>query len=173
MLKSQIFYSPIKEEKSLLSFNNNYTSEDNSQTSNLKNININKNSKINKSFTPNKINNNKNSNKINGNYKDNLLNYILNKSEIIKKIIDNNLSNQNYQNNIKSNLSNNINFNYYLPPKTNEYLNKKTLLLDLDETLVHSSFKPLQEKPDINFTIYFQNKLHIINFLISPYVLKF
>ena len=181
-LKSKIFYSPIKEEKSLLffkslnkfeSYNNNYTSEDNSQTSNLKNININKNSKINKSFTPNKINNNKNSNKINGNYKDNLLNYILNKSEIIKKIIDNNLSNQNNQKNIKSNLSNNINFNYYLPPKTNEYLNKKTLLLDLDETLVHSSFKPLQEKPDINFTIYFQNKPHIINVLIRPYVQEF
>lgn len=35
-----------------------------------------------------------------------------------------------------------------LPPQTERDRGKKTLVLDLDETLVHSSFKPI-DNPDI------------------------
>lgn len=31
-----------------------------------------------------------------------------------------------------------------LPPQQEEYIGKKTLVLDLDETLVHSSFKKIK-----------------------------
>lgn len=37
----------------------------------------------------------------------------------------------------------------FLPDKLREHINKKTLILDLDETLVHSAFKPFKIKPDI------------------------
>ena len=36
---------------------------------------------------------------------------------------------------------------YLIPPKKDHHYGKKTLVLDLDETLVHSQFKAI-EKPD-------------------------
>ena len=126
--------------------------------------------------------NNKNIEKINkndSNYKENLLNYILNNSEIFKKIIDNALlSKSNINNNAFLLRNNNANINdimhgYYLPPKSKENMNKKTLLLDLDETLVHSSFKPLPINSDIHFNIIYQNKPHMINVLVRPFVYEF
>lgn len=48
---------------------------------------------------------------------------------------------------------------YLLPPLTPEEAHKKCLVLDLDETLVHSSFKPI---PDADFvmTIELENVMH-------------
>ena len=56
--------------------------------------------------------------------------------------------------------------------------NKKTLILDLDETLVHSSFQPMQLnrkiiKPDIYFKIFFNYKYHDIYVYKRPFLNKF
>ena len=59
-----------------------------------------------------------------------------------------------------------------LPPKSKELSNKKTLILDLDETLVHSSFIPF-EKNDIVLNVDFEGVLYNIYVLIRPHVEKF
>jgi TFIIF-interacting CTD phosphatase-like protein len=46
-----------------------------------------------------------------------------------------------------------------LPPLPRKHRNKKTLILDLDETLVHSSFQPVPN-PHIVLPVY-------INFILS------
>ena len=48
------------------------------------------------------------------------------------------------------------------------YTNKKTLILDLDETLVHSAFYPFQKKSDIILKINIDGKNHIIHVLKRP-----
>ena len=55
----------------------------------------------------------------------------------------------------------------FLPPKSPEYLNKKTLILDLDETLVHSSFDPFP-KNDIVLNINFDGIYYKIYVLVRP-----
>ena len=50
----------------------------------------------------------------------------------------------------------------------NNYNNKKTLILDLDETLVHSAFYPFQKKSDIILKINIDGKNHIIHVLKRP-----
>lgn len=50
---------------------------------------------------------------------------------------------------------------------------KKTLILDLDETLVHSSFKPFYTKPDIYLKIQFRNEYHSVYVLKRPNVDNF
>lgn len=60
-----------------------------------------------------------------------------------------------------------------MPPKSKHNQNKKTLVLDLDETLVHSSFKPFSIPSDIILKIEFENKIHEINVLIRPGVEEF
>ncbi len=52
-------------------------------------------------------------------------------------------------------------------------MNKKTLVLDLDETLVHSGFKPFEVKSDIVLKIEFENKIHDIHVLVRPGVEEF
>ena len=52
---------------------------------------------------------------------------------------------------------------------------KKTLILDLDETLVHSSFKPIIYNntfysPDLFLTINFQGNIHKVYVLKRPYL---
>ena len=44
--------------------------------------------------------------------------------------------------------------NYLLPPISEINHGRKTLVLDLDETLVHSSFEPIED-PDIIFPVFF------------------
>ncbi len=63
----------------------------------------------------------------------------------------------------------------YLPEKSFYAQNKKTLILDLDETLVHSAFKSLysSNKDDILFTMNFDNKTHTIHVLKRPFVDEF
>ena len=59
---------------------------------------------------------------------------------------------------------------YLLPPKTS---NKKTLVLDLDETLVHSGFIPFEYPSDLIIQIELENEIHDIHVLVRPYVKEF
>ena len=61
---------------------------------------------------------------------------------------------------------------FFLPPKNKKYP-KKTLILDLDETLVHSSFKPFPFKPDISLHIVVDTRTHNVNVLKRPFVNEF
>ena len=73
-----------------------------------------------------------------------------------------------------SNHSNKLNNyeEYLLPPKSQEFSNKKTLILDLDETLVHSSFTPFQNN-DIILEVDFDGVLYNIYVLVRPYAEDF
>ena len=61
---------------------------------------------------------------------------------------------------------------FLLPPKEEEFIHKKTLILDLDETLVHSSFTPF-EKNDIILDVDFEGVMYNIYVLIRPYAKEF
>ena len=54
-----------------------------------------------------------------------------------------------------------------LPKKSPEFINKKTLILDLDETLVHSSFIPF-ENNDIVLNVEFDGMIYNIYVLVRP-----
>ena len=56
---------------------------------------------------------------------------------------------------------------YLLPQKSSEFFNKKTLILDLDETLVHSSFTPF-ENNDIILNVDFDGTIYNIYVLVRP-----
>ena len=85
----------------------------------------------------------------------------------------------------KQNCNNEVDTNYYLNFNMNttnfksiDNNSKKTLILDLDETLVHSSFNPLYYEgeiiqPDIFFKILFENKTHDVYVLKRPYIKEF
>ena len=155
--KPEFFFKSLNKFQNYINYNRNIN---NPQIKSLTSKNKNNN-------TPTKISyNSKNIIKNEQNYKDNLLNYILKNSELFKKLIDNILLK-------KNNTNNNILLNYALPKKSNININKKTLLLDLDETLVHSSFKPYPVISDINFNIYLQNNSLKVNVLVRPYVQEF
>ena len=51
--------------------------------------------------------------------------------------------------------------------------NKKTLILDLDETLVHSAFSPFSRKSDLTLTINFDGEDRLLYVLKRPYVEEF
>lgn len=53
----------------------------------------------------------------------------------------------------------------FLPDKKNS---KKTLILDLDETLVHSGFKPFKVPSDMILKIELEGRIHDIHVLIRP-----
>ena len=57
--------------------------------------------------------------------------------------------------------------NLLLPPKSSEFIDKKTLILDLDETLVHSSTTSI-DKSDIILNVDFDGLLYNIYVLIRP-----
>ena len=59
----------------------------------------------------------------------------------------------------------------FLLPKKDS--NKKTLVLDLDETLVHSQFQPFDIASDVTLTIELDNEIHDIYILIRPGVKQF
>ena len=56
---------------------------------------------------------------------------------------------------------------FLLPQKSPEFSGKKTLILDLDETLVHSSFVPF-EKNDIVLNVDFESVMYNIYVLVRP-----
>ena len=84
------------------------------------------------------------------------------------------LSNTNTQNNITNNnfqiYNQNINI---FTPTTNLYPQKKTLVLDLDETLVHSSMTPFTKPSDISITINVKGKNYNVYVLKRPYLEHF
>ena len=102
-------------------------------------------------------------------------------SDIITQIPASNL----YLNNFNS--SNNLNFNnlhqqaftpinrrkklyedeFFIPEKSSKFKGKKTLVLDLDETLVHSSFIPF-EKNDLILNVNFDGVFYNIYVLVRP-----
>ena len=57
-----------------------------------------------------------------------------------------------------------------LPPQTS---NKKTLVLDLDETLVHSQFMTFSEPSDVVIKIEIENEIHDIHVMVRPGVKEF
>ena len=57
-----------------------------------------------------------------------------------------------------------------LPKKTGD---KKTLVLDLDETLVHSQFQPFDVPSDITLKIELEDELHDIHVMVRPGVKEF
>jgi len=59
-----------------------------------------------------------------------------------------------------------------LPPLKPEYEGKKCLVLDLDETLVHSSFKPIP-KPDFIIPVEIDRVVHHVYVLKRPFVDEF
>ena len=87
------------------------------------------------------------------------------------------------KNQIQSELSNYSNYNSpilsknksspYLSINRPQKFKKKTLILDLDETLVHSGFNPFTRKSDITLTIYLDGREHVINVLKRPHVDEF
>ena len=56
-----------------------------------------------------------------------------------------------------------------LPPLSGDKIGKKCLVLDLDETLVHSSFKPIP-KPDFIIPVEIDHVVHHVYVLKRPYV---
>ena len=102
------------------------------------------------------------------------INNNINKKEIMLKNNDDIDLNYIVKNNININNTNYINNNLNFVNNGN----KKALILDLDETLVHSSFQPLQYnnqliKPDIYFKIFFNGKYHEIFVYKRPFLNKF
>ena len=61
--------------------------------------------------------------------------------------------------------------NSYLLPKQSS--DKKTLVLDLDETLVHSQFQPFDAPSDIILKIELENEFHDIHVMVRPGVSEF
>ena len=59
-----------------------------------------------------------------------------------------------------------------LPPLLPEHVGKKCLVLDLDETLVHSSFKPIPN-PDFIIPVEIDNVVHRVYVMKRPYVDEF
>ena len=59
----------------------------------------------------------------------------------------------------------------YLLPSSSS--NKKTLVLDLDETLVHSQFQPFDTPADIILKIELENEIHDIHVMVRPGVKEF
>ena len=93
---------------------------------------------------------------------------------------DNNRHQINNINNNKEIYDDNYLLNYDLNNNKNKSgnNNKKILILDLDETLVHSSFYPFNYngeniRPDISFNILFNNKYYDIFVLFRPYFKEF
>jgi RNA polymerase II subunit A small phosphatase-like protein len=61
---------------------------------------------------------------------------------------------------------------YLLGPQRIAEAGRKCLVLDLDETLVHSSFKPV-ENPDITLKVDIEGQLCVIYVLVRPFVSQF
>ena len=61
-----------------------------------------------------------------------------------------------------------------LPPQSAVHVNKNTLVLDLDETLVHSDLEQTTGHTcDFSFPVHFNNQKHIVNVRRRPYLAEF
>lgn len=70
----------------------------------------------------------------------------------------------------KLNLAHSVNLKYLLPPKK---VDKKTLILDLDETLIHSNFEEFAKGSDIKINVKIDNQSHKIFAMKRPGVEEF
>ena len=101
--------------------------------------------------------------------------------EFVKKSLNLDISEYiNNSNNPKAEIEKNIQRNSSFTSHTinNKILelkdkNKKTLILDLDETLVHSAFTPFSRKSDLMLTINFDGEDRLLYVLKRPYVDEF
>ena len=148
--------------------NNNKRKTNYNSNINLKNPNNENFNNIN--FQNNNMNNKSNMNN-NNSLNDKFLSpyYSPNNNDYLQKFQK---SNFNFNTPDQNSLSNPTKY-HYLPPKSKQNQNKKTLILDLDETLVHSSFKFFPFQADIYLNIQVKNKVHIVNVLKRPYVHDF
>ena len=130
-------------------------------------------------FSPGDINYNERETELNNN--NHLDNNILNSSNRTKssdKLFDlkkkeNGAKNNNITKyNIKGMNMNNIN-NKRLALLPNKLDNRKTLVLDLDETLIHSAFEKFTPKDDITLNMKIKNEEYIIHVLKRPYLDEF
>ena len=99
----------------------------------------------------------------------------LNKNNPSQTNIITQVQNNNYSLKAFSTPKNNTNVIFktkLLPEKSPKNINKKTLLLDLDETLVHSSFMPF-DKSDIILKVEFDETMYNIHVLVRPDVNEF
>ena len=88
------------------------------------------------------------------------------------------ISNPNIQNNITNNnfqiYNQNINiFSQNQNQYNNQIVEKKTLVLDLDETLVHSSMTPFQKESDLEIKINVKGNLYNVYVLKRPFLEQF
>ena len=83
------------------------------------------------------------------------------------------LPNANSQNNITNNNFQIYNQNINIFPPINIAPIKKTLVLDLDETLVHSSMTPFEKPSDITLTINVKGKFYNVYVLKRPHLEEF
>ena len=61
----------------------------------------------------------------------------------------------------------------HLARKSPVHKNKNTLVLDLDETLVHSNLEQTIEEADFSFPVTFNGQQHIVNVRRRPYLTEF
>ena len=179
----------IKNYKTNIYSSNNFYSTYNNQPMTKKEI-VNSRYKINNNLNNNKSSNNilyhskypkynepiNNSNKSN----DNNYNYYYstNNREVDENLVQKSVNLRAKILNLSNNLHNKaLTKNYsmnYLPLRKNYSLSqKKKLILDLDETLVHSGFNPFTRESDISLQINIDGKTHTINILKRPYVDEF
>jgi len=64
-------------------------------------------------------------------------------------------------------------FRSYLLPRKTRQCRRKTIVLDLDETLVHSSLEAPAEACDFSFPVFFNNQEHMINVRCRPHLQPF
>ncbi|EGG16552.1 dullard-like phosphatase domain containing protein [Cavenderia fasciculata] len=74
--------------------------------------------------------------------------------------------------NVNNNYASGAGMEALLPPPHAKHLNKKTLVLDLDETLVHSSFKPVAN-PDFVVPVEIEGIIHQVFVVKRPHVDEF
>ena len=83
------------------------------------------------------------------------------------------VSNINIQNNITNNNFQIYNQNINIIPPSNVNIQKKTLVLDLDETLVHSSMTPFSKQSDITIKINVKGRNYTVYVLKRPFLEEF
>ena len=145
---------------------------ENNNNSNKENLNIITSKNNLSSNNPNKINNqnsnNQNSNNQNSNNQ-NSNNQNLNNQNSNNLNLCHEKKSHSYSPNRLINSQMKLN-NGLLPPRI---LERKTLVLDLDETLVHSGFMPFDCPSDVIIQIELDNEIHDIHVLVRPGVKEF
>ena len=113
---------------------------------------------------------------LNSNYKNELeLNSLITQSQNNINFLNYNIESSQSRDAFSLSPSKTSNIKPLLPPKQKKFIDKKTLLLDLDETLVHSGFKQFNPNipSDLIMNIELENQKREIHVLIRPGVKEF